>query len=142
MTHRPFKDTINMILINKGEANNIILTLNEKRTIDNPYYIFKFVNDDTNVSKVFYSADLSDNTDRYNQFTITEGTPENLLTGTVSLPVGFYHYTVYESETITLNLNLVGEVVELGKVKVQETSTTHSFTPTYNTTKSTFTPTI
>ncbi len=129
-----------MILINRNTSNTICLTLNEKRTIEDPYYIFNFVNDQTNVSTVFYTANLSINRDRYDMFNITETSTEDLSIGHVELSEGFYHYYIYQSAIYTLDLTLVGSLMESGKVKVLGTTTEYVFEPTYNTTTKVYNP--
>lgn len=79
------------------------MTLTEKSTISNPYYVFKFTKESTNVTKVFRATDGSAYTDRYNSFTITLNTTEDLPNGTVDLSQGQYHYEVYESSTAVLS---------------------------------------
>jgi hypothetical protein len=112
-----------MILLVQGQTNSkVTLTCNEKKTINNPYYIFKFTNEQTNDVKIFYTPNLSVNKDRYDLFSITETETENLLTGNVSLIEGDWIYEINESETISLSENdWTGTVVEKGKVKVLKT---------------------
>lgn len=130
-----YQKQLKMIYINKNSSNRVTLTLNEKRTLANPYYIFVFINTQSKVETVFYMENLSVNKDRYDLFTLVEGT-------TVTLNEGEYTYTVYESETISLISSNWTGVVEIGRVIVKDdTATTHSFTPTDDTTISVFTPT-
>ena len=86
-----------MILLNQNTTNDVVLTLKELTTISNPYYLFEFISDDTNVAKLFTGADISTNVNRYNEFIIelTSGT-EDLLDSVIKLPLkGFYKYNVY-----------------------------------------------
>ena len=48
-----------MILINKGASNTVILTLSEKTTITNPYYLFVFTSDEKNTVKKLIPTDIS-----------------------------------------------------------------------------------
>jgi len=121
-----------MFLINKGQANNIFLTLTEKATISSPTYLFEFKNDITRATKVFLTQDLSSNTDRYNKFTILETSGTNDLTaGIITLvETGFYSYRIFEqASTTNLDLRLTGAEVECGKFKVVSTVTSK---PTYD----------
>ena len=42
-----------MILLQQNNVNSSIFTLSEKTTIVNPYYLFEFISQDTNISKIF-----------------------------------------------------------------------------------------
>lgn len=113
-----------MIVINRGQANTVILSLKEKQTLSSPVFLFVFKNDLTRQTKKFIAADVSSYTDRYNQFTITESNTESVLAGTVQLkPTGFWSYWVYE-QTSTTNLEPSQATTELetGKVNVKGTA--------------------
>ncbi len=72
------------------------MTLNEKRTLDNGYYLFRFENITTRdvVSKIFaFSEDLSDYPTRFNRFNVNTST---LFSGADS---GLWRYTVYEQDS-------------------------------------------
>ena len=116
-----------MILINKNSNNYLWLTLAEKTTLSNPTYLFKFTNDLTKECVRFIcSANLSTNTQRYDEFLITETSGTNNYTsGVITLsPTGFWKYEVYEqSSTTNLNEALSTGLVESGKVNVQGTAT-------------------
>jgi len=104
-------------LVKNQTNNNIALTLTELSELSNPFYIFEFTNDTTNVKYLFISEDLSNNKQRYNLFNITEGV-DDVMNGSVVLgDTGFYKYKIYESETETLEVEGLN-VVEIGKVKL------------------------
>jgi len=126
-----------MILINKNSNNLVILTLTEKSTITSPTYLFKFTNDLTKESKLFICPNISDYTDRYDKFNITESTTQNLSAGVVTLsPTGFWSYEVFEqASTTNLLESATGARVESGKVNVIGTATTRT---TYNPTGKTY----
>lgn len=110
-----------MILITKGQNNYITVTLNEKRTLDSPSYLFKFTNDVTGSSVKFIAVNQSSYTDRYDRFLITETSGSvNLTSGVIELtPSGFWSYIIYEqTSTTNLDENLATGIVETGKVKV------------------------
>ena len=92
-----------MININQGEANTVVLTLSENVTLSTPYYLFEFTNAQaTSIIKRFNASDTSCNTTRFNEFTITEDSTEDLDNGTVELKYeGQWYYTVYEVSTAT-----------------------------------------
>lgn len=114
-----------MIKLEKNTTNtNIALTLTEKVTISNPYFLFEFTKDMTDVSYYVICADTSTETQRYNLFTIIEGgaDPTN---GNVTLGLeGFYKYNIYEQASST-NLDPSGlTLVENGKMRLGGTSQT------------------
>ena len=111
-----------MIYITKGQANTVVLTLNEKATTTSHDWLFEFVNDVTGETKTFTAFEMSTNTDRYNKFTITESTTENFYNGTIKLSdAGFWSYTIFEMAS-TSPVSLVKAnalaTVETGKVWV------------------------
>lgn len=104
-----------MLVLNNGIASEkIIVTLNEKRTLDSGYYLFVFENISTRatVKKVFsFSEDESHYTTRYNKFSISTAS----LFG--DSDHGQWTYTVYESATNTENTSGLS-VVEYGLMKL------------------------
>lgn len=118
-----------MIVVNQGVENTVDLTLSEKVTIDNPFFLFVFKNDLTKdyVRKVI--ADQSTYKRRYNRFIFTEGTDITLA------PTGYWHYQIYEQDGLSnTDETLSTGLVEEGKLDVIGTATTHakhSVTRTY-----------
>lgn len=108
-----------MIKLEKNYLNEIALTLNEKSTIENGFFLFEFISDDTNESKIFTAFDLSTNKARFNKFAITttEST-EDLLNGLINLKTqGYYTYKIYSQTTATnLLISNTTEIVEIGKI--------------------------
>ena len=109
-----------MLQINKGENNNMVLTLKEKSTIDNPSYLFVFTSDADNTSKTFTAPDVSLFPSRYNKFILTENSTENLSSGVVELnPAGFWSYNIYDQASSTnLDIANVAGLVESGRINV------------------------
>jgi hypothetical protein len=109
----------------------MVMTLTEKSTLTNPYFLFNFTSDVTGEAVNFIASDLSNYTDRYNQFLITETSGTAIYTsGTIELsPTGTWTYKVYE-QTSSSNLNplLCDNLtpLEVGIVKVKGTETTYS----------------
>ena len=124
-----------MIKLEKNTTNtNIALTLTEKVTISNPYFLFEFTKDMTDVSYYVICADTSTETQRYNLFSLTEGgaDPTN---GNVTLGLeGFYKYNIYEQASST-NLDPSGlTIVESGKMRLggtEQTFTKHTISEGY-----------
>ena len=110
-----------MIRLEQDTINKVVVTLREFTTISNPFYLFEFISDDTNDSKIFTGLDISTNVNRYNEFNIELTTStEDLLNSVVKLPLkGFYTYNIY-SQVSNTNLDLanITELVEVGKVYV------------------------
>ena len=87
-----------MITINKGQSNNIVVTLRENSTVSNPIYLFMFRNQQTQVNYYFISTDISNFKDRFNKFLLVEKTNPNTLSGEVELGnEGFYDYEIYQT---------------------------------------------
>ena len=104
----------------QNTSNTVVLTLREVTTLSVPYYVFNFVSDDTNISKVFTGVDISTNVNRYNEFVIELNSVEDLENSIIDLPLkGFYKYEIYSTAVLNdLDLNNVTELVESGKVYV------------------------
>lgn len=84
-----------MLLLNEGQTKNIVVTLTEKTTLDDPYYLFVFTHLTTKeVVKIIKSSgdDLSDYPRRYNEFSID---------ATLFPSLGQWLYQVYEQESST-----------------------------------------
>jgi hypothetical protein len=131
-----------MIWILQGQANIIAVTLTEKCTLESPVFLFRFVNDESQVEYTFIAPDVSDFPTRYNQFSIVETESPDTLHGEVHLPdADFYHYFIYEQSSNTnLDYTLATTLVEVGKMKVPgESREVDSYTPQTNTNKS-YTP--
>jgi len=112
-----------MINIDKNSTNKVILTLTEKSTLLNPFYLFSFTSTtDFNNVVNFVGTDTSSYKTRYNEFDIIEtGTTfVNLTASTINLnPPGMWDYSIYESTGITLSISATtGNIIEQGKVIV------------------------
>jgi len=108
-----------MIRLEPLTANNVVVTLTELATLTTPYYLFEFINDSSNESKIFTAANISTSKSRYDEFVITTTTgAENLLTGVIDLETkGYYNYNIYEQVSPTnLLLANITSLVEVGKV--------------------------
>ena len=98
-----------MLSLTKGNTSEyLVVTLNEKRTLDNGYYLFYFEHITTRetATKIYsFAEDESSYTDRYNKFTI------NTQSVFGSKSVGEWVYNVYEqasnSNTDPTGLTLV-----------------------------------
>lgn len=107
-----------MINITQGQANTVIFTGTELVTIAAPvYFLFEFINPQTNISHYCTGTDSSTYSYRYNQFTITEKTNPNPLAAEISLVVlDCYKYNIYQQSSATnLDPAKASGIVETGK---------------------------
>jgi len=114
-----------MLQIDKAETKDWILTLTEKVTISPVYFLFSFTHRLTNTTTNKILTDSSSYTERYNKFSVTEGT-------TFTLDAGEYLYKVY-AQTSPSNTDpaLANELVEEGLLKVNIVySNPEEYTPT------------
>lgn len=117
---------MSLILIDRDSSGYAVLTLTEKTTISNPTYLFSFESLENEFVN-FIATDISNYTDRYNKFLITEvgdGGTEDFLNAEIILqPTGFWNYTIYAQDS---SGNLIpasaDEIVERGKVLVRDTA--------------------
>ena len=106
-----------MLVVEKLTSKSWYLTLTEKVTISNPYFLFVFTNRTTSVETAIILTDVSTHTERYNQFDVTEGT-------TFTLDAGEYEYQVYaQTSSTNTDPSLANELVESGVLKVVFTPT-------------------
>jgi hypothetical protein len=114
-----------MIFIERNTTNEVVLTLTEKVTIPNPFFIFSFQHlatlDEYQPLIYFTTLDLSNYIDRYNLFEIVEDDAGS-TTGGDAIPLylkpGQYEYKAYESTTNSLDPNDFGSLLEEGKMVV------------------------
>lgn len=115
-----------MILLNQNNSNSVFLTLSESVTLTATpvYYLFRFTDLTTNEQKLFTCPDISTNTIRYNEFTITLTSStlyENLTAGTIYMaPLGKWKYEIY-NQTGQTNISLSGvsgDYIENGFIKL------------------------
>src|SRR4026208_2303235 len=93
-----------MNIITRRTNSTLILTLEEKRTLTNPYFLVRMTSrSGRNIKRFILPAEQSTAAGRYNKFTITETDSAEILTsGTVTLkPSGFWDYEIYEQTSST-----------------------------------------
>ena len=101
-------------LTQAATSENIVLTLNEKKTIASPVYVFTAIHVTTKEEVSFtLGTDLSAHTDRYNEFNI------NTSVAFLDATTGQWQYVVTEQAS--------GAEVENGKLLLNK-STDFSFT--------------
>jgi hypothetical protein len=108
-----------MILVTRAATNTIDLTLTESVTLTNPYYLFVFTNKQTQEVSKCLLTDSSSYPERYNRFSLIEGTSVTLIAGDYVLQV--YEKSVsnttipadtYLLETVIARVVLVDAVTE------------------------------
>jgi hypothetical protein len=119
-----------VLRILKNNTNIITVTLTEKSTLPNPIYLFKFVNQTSNVSYWFISEDTSQFKERYNKFVLIEGdyfTPLDSLEGKIEIGLqGLYDYEIYQTTLLDIStldsaedaIPFIDKTVEVGLVDV------------------------
>lgn len=119
-----------MNIITRGQNSTVYFTLNERRTLDNPYYLVRAESIITRgVKRFILPSDTSAYPTRFNKFTITESSSEILTSGTVELdPAGEWSYKVYEQASSS-NLHEDGAttLLEEGLLKVQESTASNTY---------------
>lgn len=116
------------MLLQAGVNSNVILTLNESKTLDSPEYVIVFVCDHPGTKYACkLGTDLSDYPTRANNFTITVQASANPLLAQVTLNnYGSYKYFVYEmADADTFDFSAIDDTdledisgeVERGKMK-------------------------
>lgn len=101
-----------MLLITQGETKFWYLTLSEKVTISNPYFLFSVTHRQTMRVYNFILTDVSTFKERYNKFSIDESD--------YNFYEGEYMYEVYaQTSSTNLDPSLANELVEEGILKVQ-----------------------
>jgi len=110
-----------MLTITKGETKDWYLTLTEKTTISPAYYLFSLTHRLTNNTTNVILTDISSYTDRYNKFSVVEGTTFDIYSGE-------YLYRVYaQTSPSNTDPDLADELVEQGMLKVNEVQATETF---------------
>lgn len=120
-----------MIVLTKGQIQNVYFTLTEKQTISSPNYLFVFEQRSTNTEVKFVltnAKDLSSYKDRYNKFLL------NVNQYFLSKLNGQYTYSIYQqtsaTNTTTTGLTLLESGIMMLK-ESEEVYTEYSTTDTY-----------
>ncbi len=120
-----------MIVLTKGQIQNVYFTLTEKQTISAPNYLFVFEQRSTNTEVKFVLTnvkDLSSYKDRYNKFLL------NVNQYFLSKLNGQYTYSVYQQTSATNTTTTGLTLLESGIMMLKETEevyTEYTTTDTY-----------
>lgn len=128
-----------MIRIEKNATNQVVVTLRENSTVDDPIYLFELTNGTTLEKYYFISTDTSEFKDRYNRFQVIEKPNADTINGEVEVGLeGWYDYIVYQTSLEDLSgitsaeqaLEYVVKAVEYGICWVEfGTRTTQVYEP-------------
>ena len=103
-----------MLTVTKQDSEYWYVTLTEKVTISNPYFLFSMKCRQTDAFKNFLLTDTSTFKERYNKFLFDEG-----VSDAKTLEVGEHEYKIYaQISSSNLNPSLADELVETGILKV------------------------
>lgn len=120
-----------MIVLTKGQIQNVYFTLTEKQTISSPNYLFVFEQRSTNTEVKFVltnAKDLSSHKDRYNKFLL------NVNQYFLSKLNGQYTYSVYQQTSATNTTTTGLTLLESGIMMLKESEdvyTEYTTTDTY-----------
>lgn len=109
-----------MMQFNEDSTNTFYMTLWEKTTIENPYYLFVFFDYVSN-SKVKCIVQPDETNERYDKIIIVDKSNPNPDNGEVDLTFDSGEYTVYQKNSIDYDED--GIVVEVGLFRVIRTLT-------------------
>lgn len=103
-------------LVQGALSEQVVVTLNEKKTLTDPYYLFVFTNSTTKDVVAFVAgADTSEHPTRYNQFNFTTSTTF------LDKPSGQWLYEVYEQESaVNTDPDKATGLVESGKMNLRD----------------------
>jgi hypothetical protein len=104
-----------MVLLDKSTSNTFALTLSEKVTISNPYYLMVLVGKSGQDTIKWLMTDTSTYPERYNLFTFTDGNQ-------ATIPYkGDYVYTVYQKLENNTDIPSDSNILEIGICRVADT---------------------
>lgn len=102
------------ININKNETKKVFFTLTP--TLSDPYYIFRFVSNDTSNVTLMGQEDISTDPS-FQTFTFSEGSTYSTVGG-FTLNPGTYDYSVYETQYRDLNTASASGILKTGLMNV------------------------
>lgn len=120
--------------------NTFIVTVSEKVTISNPYFLLRIVHDQTHQEFICLVADSSAYTDRYNRFQVLQGAAPDPLDGEINITEsGLFHYYIYEqTSSSNLDYTLTQGLLEVGKLTFTATYTSDNTYTGYPTTSTVY----
>lgn len=91
------------------------MTASELQTLNNPYWLFEFIDEQSQQSVTCILPNISTSISRYDEFQITDGVD-------VTFPyAGFYTYKIYEQDNdVNLDPELATSLCEEGRAHIYE----------------------
>lgn len=89
-----------MITLLKGQQNNVVVTLFESSTIEEPFFVFEFKHKFTGEIRVCAAPDISTSVGRYNEFLLTPDDGDE-LDGYAELKPGFHSYRCLQASVLS-----------------------------------------
>lgn len=120
--------------------NTFVVTVSEKVTITNPYFLLRIVHDQTHQEFVCIVADSSAYPSRYNRFQVLQGSGPDPLSGEIYVTEsGLFHYYIYE-QTSSSNLDYTQTqgLLEVGKLTFTASYTSDTTYTGYPTTSTVY----
>lgn len=105
-----------MINFKKGELNKVIVTLTERVTISNPFFLFSVTSKATKEEVKTFVTDVSSYPARYNEFSVD-----------LDLEKGDYIYNFYQKDTDANTETDGARNLETGLLRVDGTQTTTKY---------------
>ena len=98
-----------MIKYEKDKVNEVIVTLQERVTISNPFFLMQLISKETKEEVFEFVTDTSSYPNHYNKFSIN-----------LTLDIGDYIYNFYQKDTDANTDIENARLLETGKLKVYE----------------------
>lgn len=103
------------IVIEKNKVNNLVVTINERVTLSDPFFLIKLISKfNSSQERIFYVDNISNNKIRYDEFVVEEKQNPDYSSGEVDLFTGEWKYIIYETEFNDFDLDKVGNMLETG----------------------------
>lgn len=123
---KPPPSFFKMIILEPLTENTIVLSLTEKVTINNPTFLFRFVNKESKIEYVCISEPVDDYSFQRQSFVLeTVASGAVALNGQLALTIGDeYDYYIYaQTSTTNLDYTLANELVQQGLARFNKTIT-------------------
>lgn len=89
-----------MIILQKATTNTeLVFTLNENKTLSSPYYLFVFSKGGNDYPVISTDLATTAQQERYNKFTITEGSSDPTNGSFIIGSTGVYELNIYEQSS-------------------------------------------
>ena len=125
-----------MLVIRRNQNNKMVVSVSNHKTIANPNYLFSFQHILSKEQVQFFPKNISNSTDRYDEFEFNEGIEPVGYTGDVPYEIfpypGQYYYSIYECFTDTnTNPHYAFDKLEEGRAFIEDDSVPDPYEYTY-----------